>query len=36
MKTGRILVLLALVMGLLAGPGQAPVEAVMQGRVGPN
>ena len=34
MKTGRILVLLALVMGLLAGPWQAPAEAVMLGRVG--
>lgn len=34
MKTGRILVLLALVMGLLAGPWQAPAEAIMLGRVG--
>jgi hypothetical protein len=33
MKTGRILVLLALVMGLLAGPWQAPAEAEMLGRV---
>ena len=34
MKTGRILVLLALVIGLLAGPWQAPAEAEMLGRVG--
>ncbi|MDO9531029.1 MAG: hypothetical protein Q7O12_02715 [Deltaproteobacteria bacterium] len=34
MKTGRFLVLLALVMGLLAGPWQAPAEAIMLGRVG--
>ena len=34
MKTGRLLVLLALVMGLLAGPWQAPAEAEMLGRVG--
>jgi hypothetical protein len=34
MKTGRILVLLALVMGLLAGSWQAPAEAEMLGRVG--
>ena len=34
MKTGRILVLLALVMGLMAGPWQAPAEAEMLGRVG--
>jgi hypothetical protein len=34
MKTGRFLVLLALVIGLLAGPWQAPVEAEMLGRVG--
>jgi hypothetical protein len=34
MKTGRILVLLALVIGLLAGPWQAPAEAIMLGRVG--
>ena len=32
MKTGRFLVLLALVMGLLAGPWQAPAEAEMLGR----
>ena len=36
MKTGRFLVLLALVMGLLAGPWQAPAEAEMLGRVGQN
>ena len=34
MKTGRFLVLLALVMGLLAGPWQAPAEAEMLGRIG--
>jgi hypothetical protein len=34
MKIGRFLVLLALVLGLLAGPWQAPAEAVMLGRVG--
>jgi hypothetical protein len=34
MKTGRILVLLVLVMGLLAGPWQAPAEAIMLGRPG--
>jgi hypothetical protein len=34
MKTGRILVLLVLVLGLLAGPWQAPAEAEMLGRVG--
>lgn len=34
MKTGRILVLLALVIGLMAGPWQAPAEAEMLGRVG--
>jgi hypothetical protein len=34
MKIGRILVLLALVMGLLAGAWQAPAEAEMMGRVG--
>jgi hypothetical protein len=34
MKTGRLLVLLALVMGLMAGPWQAPAEAIMLGRVG--
>ena len=34
MKTGRILVLLALVMGLMAGPWQAPAGAEMLGRVG--
>ena len=34
MKIGRFLVLLALVMGLLAGPWQAPAEAIMLGRVG--
>lgn len=32
MKNGRFLVLLALVIGLLAGPWQAPVEAEMLGR----
>ena len=34
MKMGRLLVLLALVMGLMAGPWQAPAEAEMLGRVG--
>ena len=34
MKTGRFLVLLALVIGLLAGPWQAPADAEMLGRVG--
>ena len=34
MKIGRLLVLLALVMGLLAGPWQAPAEAILLGRVG--
>jgi hypothetical protein len=34
MKTGRFLVLLALVMGLLAGLWQAPAEAEMLGRIG--
>ena len=34
MKTGRFLVLLALVIGLMAGPWQAPAEAEMLGRVG--
>jgi hypothetical protein len=34
MKIGRLLVLLALVMGLMAGPWQAPAEAIMLGRVG--
>lgn len=34
MKTGRFLVLLALAMGLMAGPWQAPAEAIMLGRVG--
>jgi hypothetical protein len=34
MKTGRFLVLLALVIGLMAGPWQAPAEAEMMGRVG--
>ena len=34
MKTGRLLVLLVLVMGLLAGPWQAPAEAEMLGRPG--
>jgi hypothetical protein len=34
MKTGRFLILLVLVMGLMAGPWQAPAEAEMLGRVG--
>ena len=34
MKTGRFLVLLALVIGLLAGPGQFSADAAMLGRVG--
>jgi hypothetical protein len=34
MKTGRLLVLLALVIGLLACPWQTPAEAIMLGRVG--
>ena len=34
MKPGRLLVLLALVIGLLAGPWQAPAEAEMLGRIG--
>jgi len=34
MKTGRILVLLALVVGLLTGPGQFAADATMLGRVG--
>jgi hypothetical protein len=34
MKTGRFLVLLALVFGLLAGPWQAPAAAEMLGRPG--
>lgn len=34
MKTGRFLVLLVLVLGLLAGPWQAPAEAEMLGRPG--
>lgn len=34
MKTGRFLVLVVLVCGLLAGPWQAPAEAEMLGRVG--
>jgi hypothetical protein len=34
MKTGRILVLLALVFGLLGGLWQGPAEAEMLGRVG--
>lgn len=34
MKTGRFLVLLILVIGLLAGLGQAPAEAEMLGRPG--
>ncbi|MBU4230892.1 MAG: hypothetical protein L6277_07285 [Desulfobacterales bacterium] len=33
MKTGRILVLLALVVGLTVGIWQAPAEAIMLGRV---
>jgi len=34
MKTGKFLVLSALVLGLLAGPWRAPAEAEMLGRVG--
>jgi hypothetical protein len=34
MKTGRLLVLLALVIGLLACPWQTPAEPIMLGRVG--
>ena len=34
MKTGRLLVLLALVIGLLACPWQTPAEAIVLGRVG--
>jgi hypothetical protein len=34
MKTGRLLMLLVLVLGLLAGPWQAPAEAEMLGRPG--
>jgi hypothetical protein len=34
MKTGRLLVLLALVIGVMAGPWQAPAEAEMLGRPG--
>ncbi len=34
MKTGRCLLLLVLVTGVLAGSWQAPAEAVMLGRVG--
>jgi hypothetical protein len=33
MKTGRFLVLLAIVMGLMAGPWQTSAEAIMLGRV---
>jgi hypothetical protein len=33
MKIGRILVPLALVIGLMVGPWQAPAEAIMLGRV---
>jgi hypothetical protein len=33
MKTGRILVLLVLIIGFLAGPWQAPAQAEMLGRV---
>ena len=36
MKTGRFLVLLALVIGLMAGPWQAPAEAEMLGTSQPN
>lgn len=34
MKTGRILLLLALAIGLLAGPWQVPADAEILGRVG--
>jgi hypothetical protein len=36
MRTGSMLVLLPLVVGLLAGPWKAPAEAEMLGRVGQN